>query len=53
MYFDDPPDSSRLSEPKAYTTVMWIAVALVLIIGIYPDPWIRLAQSAAGSLVAA
>ncbi len=50
MYFDDAADSSRLSEPKAYTTVMWIATALVFIIGVYPDPWIRLVRSVAGSL---
>jgi len=50
MYFDDATDSSRLSEPKAYTSVMWIATALVFIIGIYPDPWIRLVLSVAGSL---
>ncbi len=51
MYFDDPSDASRISEPKAYTSVMWVATALVFIIGIYPDPWIRLVQNAAGSLV--
>ncbi len=50
MYFDDAADSSKLSEPKAYTSVMWVATALVFIIGIYPDPWIRLVRSVAGSL---
>jgi F420H2 dehydrogenase subunit N len=52
MYFDDPADSSRIHEPRAYMTVLWIATALVFIIGIYPDPWIRLVQNAASSLVA-
>jgi F420H2 dehydrogenase subunit N len=51
MYFDDPEDPSKITEPKAYTSVMWIATALVFIIGIYPDPWIRLVQNAAGALV--
>jgi len=51
MYFDDPADPSRIAEPKAYTSVLWIATALVFIIGIYPDPWIRLVQNVAGSLV--
>jgi len=50
MYFDDPSDSSKIPEPKAYTSVMWIATALVFIIGIYPDPWIRLVRSVASSL---
>ena len=50
MYFDEPGDSSKIPEPKAYTSVMWIATALVFIIGIYPDPWIRLVLSVAGSL---
>ena len=51
MYFDDPGDSTKLKEPKAYLSVMWIATALVFAIGIYPDPWIRLVQSVARSLV--
>jgi len=51
MYFDDPADSSRIKEPQAYTSVMWMATALVFIIGLYPDPWIRLVQGAAASLV--
>jgi F420H2 dehydrogenase subunit N len=51
MYFDDPADSSRINEPWAYTSVMWMATALVFIIGIYPDPWIRLVQNAAASLL--
>ncbi len=50
MYFDEPGDSSKIPEPKAYTSVMWIATALVFIIGIYPDPWIRLVRSVASSL---
>ena len=51
MYFDDPVDSTKLNEPRAYTSVLWAATALVFAIGIYPDPWIRLVQSVAGSLV--
>jgi len=50
MYFDDPADSSRIKEPRAYTSVMWMATALVFIIGLYPDPWIRLVQNAAAAL---
>jgi F420H2 dehydrogenase subunit N len=50
MYFDDPADSSKLQEPKAYTSVLWIATALVFAIGIYPDPWIRLVENVANSL---
>ena len=50
MYFDDPSDSSKIPEPKAYTSVMWIATTLVFIIGIYPDPWISLVRSVASSL---
>ncbi len=52
MYFDAPADSSKLPEPKAYTSVMWTATLLVFAIGIYPDPWIRLVQGVANSLVA-
>ena len=52
MYFDDPTDTSRLNEPRAYLIVMWIATALIFAIGLYPDPWIRLVQNVASSLVA-
>src|SRR5437588_2603688 len=51
MYFDEPADPSRIKEPRAYTSVMWMATTLVFIIGLYPDPWIRLVQGAAASLV--
>jgi F420H2 dehydrogenase subunit N len=51
MYFDDPADPAKIVEPRAYTSVMWIATILVFAIGIYPDPWIRLVQSVASSLV--
>src|SRR5713226_6195554 len=52
MYFDDPSGATKIAEPKAYTSVLWAATALVFIIGLYPDPWIRLVQSVAASLVA-
>ncbi len=52
MYFDDPSDASRIVEPKAYIGGLWTATALVFIIGLYPDPWIRLVQNVASSLVA-
>lgn len=51
MYFDDPSDSSKLLEPRGYMVVLWVATALTLIIGLYPDPWIRLSQNAARALV--
>src|SRR5207247_10816607 len=51
MYFDDPADSSRIKEPRAYTSVMWMATALVFIIGLYPVPWLRLVHVASASLV--
>src|SRR5260370_8483243 len=52
MYFDDPADSSRIPKPRPYTSVIWPATALVFIIVLYPDPWIRLVQNAAATLVA-
>jgi F420H2 dehydrogenase subunit N len=51
MYLDDPSDASRLSEPRSYTRVLWLAVILTFAIGIYPQPWISLSQSAATSLL--
>ncbi|HZY95209.1 MAG TPA: NADH-quinone oxidoreductase subunit N [Candidatus Bathyarchaeia archaeon] len=51
MYFDDPSDSARISEPRAYMIVLWIATGLVFLIGLYPEPWIRLVQAAAAALV--
>lgn len=51
MYLDDPADNSRLPEPKTYTRVLWLAVILTFAIGIYPQPWISLSQTAATSLL--
>jgi len=51
MYFDDPSDQSRISEPRVYMAVLWAATILIFVIGVYPDPWIRLVQSAAAALV--
>jgi len=51
MYFDEPSETSRLPEPRGYMTVLWIASALTLIIGIYPQPWIQLSQAAAAALM--
>jgi NADH-quinone oxidoreductase subunit N len=51
MYLDDPADASRLPEPRSYTRVLWVAVILTFVIGIYPQPWISLSQSAAASLL--
>src|SRR5437879_3967519 len=51
MYLDDPADASRLPEPRSYTRILWLAVILTFAIGIYPQPWISLSQSAATSLL--
>ncbi len=53
MYFDEPADQSRIPEPRVYMAVLWAATILIFAIGLYPDPWIRLAQSAAAALVGA
>ncbi len=53
MYFDEPTDQSRIPEPRIYMAVLWAATILIFTIGLYPDPWIRLAQSAATALVGA
>src|SRR5437867_10253 len=51
MYFDEPGDQSRIDEPRVYMAVLWAATIMIFVIGIYPDPWIRLVQSAAAALV--
>jgi NADH-quinone oxidoreductase subunit N len=51
MYFDEPGDQSRIPEPRVYMVVLWAATILIFAIGLYPDPWIRLVQSAAAALV--
>ncbi len=53
MYFDDPAESSRIPEPPVYMAVLWAATILAFVIGIYPDPWIRLSQNAAAALMSA
>ncbi len=51
MYFDEPADGTRLSEPRAYLAVLWTASILTIIIGLYPQPWINLSQGAASALM--
>jgi len=51
MYFDEPSDSSKLPEPRGYLMVLWVATALTLVIGLYPQPWIQLSQGAASALM--
>jgi len=53
MYFDEATDSSRVVEPRAYMSVLWAATLLTFVIGIYPDPWIRMSQDAAAALMSA
>jgi NADH-quinone oxidoreductase subunit N len=51
MYFDEPSELTRLSEPRGYLVVLWAASILTIVIGIYPQPWINLSQSAANALM--
>jgi F420H2 dehydrogenase subunit N len=51
MYFDEPSDASKLPESRGYLSVLWVATALTLIIGLYPQPWIQLSQNAAAALL--
>jgi F420H2 dehydrogenase subunit N len=51
MYFDEPSGSTRLQEPRGYLVVLWTATILTIIIGLYPQPWINLSQSAASALM--
>ena len=51
MYFDESADQSRITEPRIYMAVLWAATILIFAIGLYPDPWIRLVQAAASTLV--
>ncbi len=51
MYFDEPSETSRLQEPRGYLTILWVATALTIVIGLYPQPWIDLSQGAASALM--
>ncbi|MBM4249487.1 MAG: NADH-quinone oxidoreductase subunit N [Euryarchaeota archaeon] len=53
MYVDDPPADAPPVRPgpSPYTAVLVIALAATILIGLYPQPFIDVAMTAAGSLV--
>jgi len=38
MYFDDPLEQGKLSEPKAITSILIVAVVVIVVLGIFPGP---------------
>jgi len=52
MYVEEPPkDAPKLGQvPGPYTAALLIAMAAVVLIGLYPQPFIDAAMSAAGTL---
>ena len=38
MYFDDPLEQDKLSEPKAITSILIVAVVVIVVLGIFPGP---------------
>jgi NADH-quinone oxidoreductase subunit N len=51
MYFDEPPVTERLSEPKSLVGVLIVATITVVVIGVYPGPILAYLSQVANFLV--
>lgn len=50
MYLDDAPDMARLREPRLFVGVMALSAAIIILIGVYPEPIFSLTTRIAGGL---
>ncbi len=42
MYLDDPKDATRVTEPRLFVGVLALCVAIIILIGVYPEPVLSL-----------
>jgi len=50
MYLDDAPDMGRLKEPRLFVGVLALSVAIIILIGVYPEPIFSLTTRIAAGL---
>ncbi len=50
MYLDDAPDMARLKEPRLFVGVLALSVAIIILIGVYPEPIFSLTMRIAAGL---
>lgn len=50
MYLDDAPDMARLREPRLFVGVMALSAAIIILIGVYPEPIFSLTTRIAAGL---
>jgi len=42
MYLDDGPDSNRVKEPRVFVGVLALSAAIIVLMGVYPEPILSL-----------
>jgi len=50
MYLDDAPDMARLREPRLFVGVLALSAAIIILIGVYPEPIFSLTTRIAAGL---
>ena len=50
MYLDDAPDMARLREPRLFVGVLALSAAIIILIGVYPEPIFSLTTKIAAGL---
>lgn len=50
MYLDDAPDMARLREPPLFVGVLVLSAAIIILIGVYPEPILSLTTRIAAGL---
>jgi len=50
MYLDDAPDMTRMREPRILVGVLALSAAIIILIGVYPEPVFSLVMQVAGGL---
>jgi len=50
MYLDDPPDMTRVKEPRLFVAVLAFSAAVIILIGLYPEPVLSVIMTIASRL---
>jgi proton-translocating NADH-quinone oxidoreductase chain N len=50
MYLDDPDDTTRVHEPRLFVGVLTLSAAIIILLGVYPEPFLSLTFGIASRL---
>jgi NADH-quinone oxidoreductase subunit N len=50
MYLDEAPDMAHIREPRLFVGVLSLSAAIIVLVGIYPEPVLSLTMKIAGGL---